>query len=45
MFGKAEPYINHGLSGMFYGFNILMAKNWSYSVGKDLGSCAVIQLV
>lgn len=26
MFGKAEPYINHGPSGMFYGFNIIDGK-------------------
>lgn len=44
-FGKAEPYTDEIPSRMFYGFNILMTKNRSCSLGKDLGSCAVVLLV
>lgn len=43
--GKAEPYTDDRPSRMFYGFNILMIGNRSWSLGKDLGSCAVVLLV
>ena len=43
--GKADPRVGASPSKIFYEFNILVMKNRSCSLGKDLGNRAVVLLV